>query len=59
MSPIVPHVLPQWVRKQLTMPARGDAFTTAVKAKGIRNRVEPKVPADVLGAYVYLPEGTA
>jgi hypothetical protein len=31
----------------------------AVKAKGLRHRVEPKLPVDVLGLYVYLPEGTA
>jgi hypothetical protein len=31
----------------------------AVKGKGIRHRVEPKLPVDVLGAYVYLPEGVA
>lgn len=31
----------------------------ALKAKGVRHRVEPKLPADVLGVYVYLPEGTA
>jgi superfamily II DNA or RNA helicase len=31
----------------------------AVKAKGLRHRVEPKLPADVLGVYVYLPEGGA
>jgi len=31
----------------------------AVKGEGIRHRVEPKLPVDVLGAYVYLPEGIA
>jgi hypothetical protein len=29
----------------------------APKGKGVRHRVEPKLPVDVLGAYVYLPEG--
>jgi len=31
----------------------------AVKARSVRHRVEPKLPVDVLGAYVYLPEGAA
>lgn len=31
----------------------------AVKAKGVRHRVERKLPVDVLGVYVYLPEGAA
>lgn len=31
----------------------------AVRAKGLRHRVEPKLPVDVLGVYVYLPEGAA
>ncbi len=29
----------------------------AVKGRGIRHRVEPKLPADILGIYVYLPAG--
>jgi hypothetical protein len=29
----------------------------ATKARGVRNRVEPKLPVDVLGVYVYLPAG--
>jgi len=29
----------------------------AVRAKGVRHRVEPKLPVDLLGVYVYLPEG--
>jgi len=28
----------------------------AVRARGLRHRVEPKLPVDVLGVYVYLPE---
>ncbi len=31
----------------------------AVKGRAGRHRVEPKLPVDVLGAYVYLPEGAA
>jgi hypothetical protein len=31
----------------------------ALKGRGGRHRVEPKLPVDVLGAYVYLPEGAA
>jgi len=31
----------------------------AVKGKGSRHRVEPRLPVDVLGGYVYLPEGIA
>lgn len=31
----------------------------ALKGKGVRHRVEPRLPVDVLGAYVYLPEGAA
>jgi hypothetical protein len=29
----------------------------AMRAKGVRHRVEPKLPVDVLGVYVYLPVG--
>jgi superfamily II DNA or RNA helicase len=29
----------------------------ATKARGVRHQVRPKLPVDVLGAYVYLPEG--
>jgi len=31
----------------------------ALKTKGVRHRVEPKLPVDVLGVYIYLPENTA
>lgn len=30
----------------------------AVKGRGTRTRVEPKLPADILGLYVYLPAGS-
>jgi superfamily II DNA or RNA helicase len=39
--------------------AAHDRVREAVKAKGTRHRVEPKLPVDVLGAYVYLPEASA
>jgi superfamily II DNA or RNA helicase len=29
----------------------------AVKARGVRHRVEPKLPVDIMGVYVYLPAG--
>ncbi len=29
----------------------------ATKAKGVHHRIEPKLPVDVLGVYVYLPAG--
>jgi superfamily II DNA or RNA helicase len=41
----------------LRILAAHERVREAVKAKGLRHRVEPKLPVDVLGLYVYLPEG--